>query len=75
MSVRVIAISDTHSHSLPSILEGCEADLLLVAGDWSYKATPQEIRNFISDLKAIRSKFKEIVWINGNHEWSFLLPV
>ena len=68
MSLRVFAISDTHNHSLPRILEGCTGDLLLIAGDWSYKATIQEIRNFKADLKAIRTQFKSVVWINGNHE-------
>jgi len=68
MSVNVVVVADTHSHSLPKILEGYDADLLLIGGDWSYKATPQEIRNFTADLKAVRPQFKQIVWINGNHE-------
>lgn len=65
---KIVAISDTHCHSLPSILEGVSGDLLLIAGDWSYQATWVEIGMFKADLKAIRDQFTDIVVISGNHE-------
>jgi len=67
-SLHCLAISDTHDHDLTKLLAGRKADILFIAGDWSYKATFQEIANFKQELKDIRPQFREIVWINGNHE-------
>lgn len=67
-SLKCIAISDSHSHDLTKVLAGVTADILFIAGDWSYKATFQEVANFKQELKDIRPQFREIVWINGNHE-------
>lgn len=67
-ALKVIAISDFHSTPLSQILSGVEADLLLIAGDWSYKATWQEIANFKADLIEVRDQFDQIVMIHGNHE-------
>lgn len=67
-ALHIIGISDSHSHSLPKILKGKKADLLCIVGDWSYKATSQEIVNFREDLLNIRKQFSEIVVVNGNHE-------
>jgi Icc-related predicted phosphoesterase len=67
-SLKCIAISDSHSHDLTKVLAGFTADILFIAGDWSYKATFQEVANFKQELKDIRPQFREIVWINGNHE-------
>lgn len=67
-TLRCIGISDTHSHDLTKILAGRKADILFIAGDWSYKATFQEIANFKQELIDIRPQFKEICVISGNHE-------
>lgn len=67
-SLKCIAISDSHSHDLTKVLAGFTADILFIAGDWSYKATFQEVANFKQELKDIRFQFREIIWINGNHE-------
>lgn len=67
-SLHCLAISDTHDHDLTKLLAGRKADILFIGGDWSYKATFQEVENFKQELKDIRPQFREIVWINGNHE-------
>lgn len=66
--MKIIGISDSHMHSLPKILEGKTADLLLIGGDWSFRGTKSECGVFKSDLNVIRPQFKDIVWITGNHE-------
>lgn len=68
MSVKIIGISDSHSHPLKQIIGDQTADVLAIAGDWSYKAAPKEVFQFEEDLNSVRDQFLEICWINGNHE-------
>lgn len=67
-SLKVCSISDSHQHPLPKILEGVEADILIIAGDWSMQATFKEIADFKEGLKAVRPQFGSVVIISGNHE-------
>ena len=66
--MKIAAISDTHSHPLPKIVGDLTADVLIIAGDWSYKAEFKEIEGFKEYLKIIRPQFQELVYVNGNHE-------
>lgn len=66
--MKFVAISDTHTRDIPAILKGIEADVLLIAGDWSSTGSLKNIFQFKQYLKAVRSQFTRIVWINGNHE-------
>ena len=66
--IKVACISDTHSHPLPQIVGDLTADVLIIAGDWSFKASWKEIIGFKQDLKEIRSQFKDLIIVSGNHE-------
>ncbi len=66
--MRCIAISDTHQHYLPNILDGYSADLLIIAGDISMTGRLNEMERFRNGLKEIRNNFDKVVFIFGNHE-------
>ncbi len=67
-SLKCIAISDSHSHDLTKVLAGFTADILFIAGDWSYQADWREVEQFKIYLNIIRPQFREVVFICGNHE-------
>ena len=67
--VRFVCISDTHNrHDDLTLPDG---DILLHAGDFTWKGTQQEVENFCKFLDSVRAKYKHIVVIAGNHELSF----
>ena len=67
--VRFVCISDTHNkHEKVDLPEG---DILLHAGDFTWKGSLQEVEAFCVFLRGIKQKYKHIVLIAGNHELSF----
>jgi Icc-related predicted phosphoesterase len=66
--MKFACISDTHCKDLRVILKGIEADCLIIAGDWSFRGTFKEQVQFIDMLNDVRTKFRHVVWTNGNHE-------
>lgn len=62
--VRLVCLSDTHL-AQPNLPEG---DLLLHCGDYSSRGSVQEAVSFLTWLDKNKSKFKKIVFINGNHD-------
>ena len=66
--MKIIAISDTHDYSLENILKGITGDVLVIAGDITMSGTRRQLKAFAEELKAVRSQFKRVVWIGGNHD-------
>lgn len=71
MKTSFIAISDTHNYSLKDILGDMTADVLLHAGDWTMRGTWGEYIGQKKLLKEIRSQFKRVICIPGNHDFHF----
>ena len=61
--IRVVCISDTHSHIVEDVPEG---DILVHAGDLTDDGSVQEIQKQIDWLESL--PHKEIVVISGNHD-------
>jgi len=64
--MKIIAISDTHEQEKNIVLP--EGDMLIHAGDWTYKGSAYAVDNFFSWFSSQPHKFK--VCIAGNHELS-----
>lgn len=66
--MRVVCISDTHGMPLEQ-LNLPEGDVLLHAGDMSFKGTITEMANFNGYCAAVKHKYKHGIYaIPGNHE-------
>jgi Icc-related predicted phosphoesterase len=61
--IRVVCISDTHSHIVEDVPEG---DILIHAGDLTDDGSTQEIQKQVDWLASL--PHKEIVVISGNHD-------
>jgi Icc-related predicted phosphoesterase len=76
MSIKIACISDTHMWGMP-LKELPEADILLHAGDATYRGTIEEVSLFAKEiskhLKDSRYKpaYKKIIFVPGNHDWLF----
>lgn len=67
IALKIVVISDTHnSHNSLTIPE---CDILIHAGDESYRGTECEIRNFAKWFD--KQNAKHLVWIPGNHSLGF----
>ena len=66
--MKIIHISDTHSHIIKNMPE---ADLLVHSGDATLNGGPRELRTFNFWLESIRHKYKEIIFVPGNHDRLF----
>lgn len=63
--MKIIAISDTHTKRV-SIPDG---DVLVHAGDATYRGTPVEIASFAEWYGGLPHKYK--IFVAGNHDWLF----
>jgi Icc-related predicted phosphoesterase len=64
---KIVCISDTHCQlSSVSVPDG---DILVHAGDLTYRGTIQETSKELFELSKYRAKFKHIVLVEGNHDW------
>jgi len=66
--VTIVHMSDTHNmhrhiHELPN------ADILIHTGDFTQGGSDEELKDFDAWLGEIKSKFRYIVVILGNHDW------
>ena len=69
MTTKIIAISDIHCEPLQNILGDTKADLLIIAGDMTYRGTVKEMSKFFKQLDEANNNFKfGSVMIYGNHE-------
>jgi Icc-related predicted phosphoesterase len=66
--LKCIAISDTHMHSLKSLLEYRSADLLVHCGDLLGYGDMKEWYKVFEELKAVRDQFKHMIIVPGNHD-------
>lgn len=65
--MRIIAISDTHSQlEKVKIPDG---DILIHSGDLTYNGTIKETSQELYKLSRYEDKFKEIIYVEGNHDW------
>jgi Icc-related predicted phosphoesterase len=65
--MKVICISDTHCQlEKVSIPDG---DILVHSGDLTYSGNIKEISKELFELSKHRGRFKEIVLVEGNHDW------
>ena len=64
--IRLVCISDTHSHKAPSLPRG---DVLIHAGDLTNDGTVREIQDQIDWLNSL--PYKHVIVIAGNHDSYF----
>ncbi len=67
--IRIVCISDTHTHTDDLINIIPDGDVFIHAGDFSYSGQPREIEKFKSFLKSLPHPKK--VFIAGNHDITF----
>lgn len=76
MSIKIAFISDTHMWGMP-VREMPEADILLHAGDATYRGTVKEISSFAKEISKhledsrYKKGYKKIFFVPGNHDWLF----
>ena len=65
--MKIVCISDTHCQvSKVSLPKG---DVLIHAGDHSYRGSVQEMSKALKELAEKGKDFKHIIVIDGNHDW------
>lgn len=65
--MRIDIISDLHMYQ-PELDGG---DLLICAGDWTFKGDSTELAEMGHWLEQQCYKYRDIVYIAGNHDWGF----
>jgi len=65
--VRIVCVSDTHMHKF----EPPEGDVLIHAGDHTFRGTQIELEEVKEHLDSIKDRYKHIILIAGNHDWLF----
>lgn len=70
--MKICSISDTHNQ-LSKIIFPYDFDILIIAGDFTINGSMVEILKFNKDLQNVIKKyrFKNVVYIAGNHEKLF----
>lgn len=67
---RVVCISDTHlAHLPPTRIDVPDGDILVHAGDATYRGTRPEVEEFAEWFGSLPHKHK--VFVPGNHDWAF----
>jgi Icc-related predicted phosphoesterase len=67
MSLKIVAISDTHSYHRQLVIP--DGDVLVHAGDLTFKGELSVIEDFADWIKALPHKHKVVIF--GNHELGF----
>jgi predicted phosphodiesterase len=67
--MRVICISDTHLVHEETRIEIPDGDVLIHAGDATYRGSEMEVYKFLKWFSALPHKNK--IFIAGNHDWLF----
>jgi Icc-related predicted phosphoesterase len=72
--VRILHLSDTHSlhRTIEDRFPLPEAEMLIHTGDFTDTGAPSEVDDFNQWLGDLRSRYKHIIVILGNHEWTGL---
>jgi len=74
MPLKIVCISDTHNSLNQLELNGLkmpEADVLIHAGDLTFKGQLPEISKANYHLGKIKHKYKHVVFVPGNHDFLF----
>lgn len=66
---RIVCISDTHLVHEQTRIEIPDGDILIHAGDATYRGSDWEVRKFLNWFSALPHKHK--VFVAGNHDWMF----
>src|ERR1035437_242775 len=64
MSLKIVAISDTHCKWNKLVIPEC--DILISAGDYSFRGEPHVVKDFHQWLD--KQPAKHIISVQGNHE-------
>lgn len=67
--MKIICISDTHCQLSDIRVPGGKNDILIHAGDSTYRGDIAELTKFNEDLGKLPHKYKIV--ISGNHDWLF----
>lgn len=71
MGMTIVTISDTHCNDLTK-LNIPSGDLLIHAGDFTYRGTIAEVSKAMKELEEVSKNFKfGAVIVAGNHDWLF----
>lgn len=65
--MRIVCISDTHTQLNKVVVP--DGDILIHAGDLTYRGTFQETSKELFELSKHRNRFKSIILVEGNHDW------
>lgn len=74
--MKIVCISDTHMWGMP-LSDLPEGDILVHAGDGTFRGTIKEIKQFHKELvkhkedSRYKKGYKEIIFVPGNHDWLF----
>ena len=69
--VSILAMSDTHNHSIKDIVGDVKADIFLHCGDWTMTGNFKEISNMRDYIKEVRGQCGQFIWCLGNHDMEF----
>lgn len=64
---KIVCISDTHTHHRDLVIP--DGDIIVCAGDISYRGTEAEVIDFLAWYDGLPHKHK--ILIAGNHDWLF----
>lgn len=67
VGLKIAAISDSHEQHRKLKLP--DADILIYTGDYSYQGTEEVTIDFLKWLDEQEERYKEIIFIAGNHDW------
>ena len=67
--MRIVAISDTHAQFDQVVNDLPDGDVLLHAGDITNVGEIKDLWNFAKQIRDIKSKYKDIIVIGGNHDF------
>jgi Icc-related predicted phosphoesterase len=67
--MKLVFISDTHNQL--SKVKLPDGDTLVISGDMTNRGTVSELTELSEQLLKLKSKYKDIVMIAGNHDWLF----
>jgi len=65
--MKIVGISDTHCRLRK--MELPEGDMLIHSGDLTFQGNIAEISQELRELERLKSKYKYIIFVDGNHDW------
>ncbi|HEY5236216.1 MAG TPA: metallophosphoesterase [Rhabdochlamydiaceae bacterium] len=65
--MKIVCVSDPHCQLNKIAIP--DGDVLVCTGDLTYQGTVQETSKELFELSKHRARFKEIIFVEGNHDW------